>query len=821
MSNLQAIDTNEHMRQLPVMEVADHVVASVREGKPSLLAAPTGSGKSMVVPTKLAAQSPHMVLVLVPRRFLAIDAASNVAQLTGTTLGQEVGYAVGKSAGDVSQKSDGTQLLFATYGYALRSGLINSAKTVVLDEVHEADSHIALARAVLHKRKQREPNLQILEMSATLDAQKQAQYWGTNTAIFSVDKSQLTYDEFDERPDEEQGLQKLEERAIDLMKHGLDVPSEWADMMPGSGARNGMLIFRPGVREVEETAGQLRKLADKAGLKKLEIATIHGGSTPDERDVARAAPLQGWKKILVGTNVIESGVTLPWVDSGISDGVGKVNYHRHETGADALVAEHLPEWRLTQQRGRVNRSPATTGFTSGLFILHSDYDRRLRRPSGTPEIKRIALDELAFHAASLGHNPEQLTFDPPLNQAHLQQAKENLMRLQLLHDNWSLTKDGIFAASLPLPPSGLAMLCEARRIASRPRIRGEAPPPPAMQDAILLAALGEVKDFRLDWREGHGLDETSDLIDRFKAFREISYSRPARIMETVTDEVLTNAPTEELNAINQHRDALRETCADHNVSYNAFREATRLVHDIEDRVYKKERSQKDKDAYHAHPYNAARYDAMKQCILNGHMNRVFQKGDDGMLRDLLRDSDRNRRQSGLNYHYAKADASEVNLHGTEPLVVGQLRETADRSANGGPRARPELGYTTAIPAHVLLSLASDPQRHYNPLSEVSHDCDMRRQGRGNQRQQAHYEMTARFADNALFTIPIPKMSPAIEAQLRTVEKPHESLHGSDAFNDDAEWEQETAEGDHYYGSGHSHRQRYAMRRARAPREWEI
>lgn len=759
MSSLKAIHSNETMRQLPVMEVAEQVVASVQKGTPSLLAAPTGSGKSMVVPASLAAQSPHQVLVLVPRRFLAIDAATNVAQLTGTTLGQEVGYAVGKSAGDLSQKSKDTQLLFATYGYALRSGLINRAKTVVLDEVHEADSHIALARAVLHKRKHHEPQLQILEMSATLDAEKQAQYWGGNAAIFSVDKSQLKYDEFDESPGEEEDMQTLEERAIELMKHGLDGPREWsAEEGSGGKPRNGMIIFRPGVRELEACAAQLKKAADKAGLKQLEVAIIHGGSTPDERDAARAAPAQGWKKIMVSTNVAESGVTLPWVDSVISDGVGKVNYYRHDTGAEALVTEHLPEWRLTQQRGRGNRNPAVTGFDTGLFILHSDYDRRLRRPSGTPEIKRIALDELAFHAASLGHNPEELTFEPPLHRAHLQQAKENLIRLQLIDDDWSLTEDGRFAAPLPLPPSGAAMLCEARRIAN-------ATHPTVMQDAIMLAALAQVKDFRLDWRQGHGRDETSDIIDRFKAFREISDTRPARIMETVTDEVLATAPKEELEVINQHRDALRQVCAERNVSYNAFMETSRLLRDVEERVYRQQRKQPDSDTY-----DAARYDAMKRCILNGYLNRLFQKDEDGTLRDLLRDTDSNRRASGLSYRYALSAPCGVNMRGPEPLLVGQLRETADRSARGGPKAQLELGHATAIPDHVLLALASDPARRYHPLSEVSHDSD-KPKARGKQRELAKHEMTARYADRALFTMPIRKMTPSIEYQLALLEQP--------------------------------------------------
>jgi HrpA-like RNA helicase len=165
------------LKDLPVYGIIADVVKDVHAGTVTLVAARTGSGKSMMLPSALADAGDEQVVVLVPRRFLATDAACNVAELSETTLGFEVGFALGQVNDEKSLHVPDTQLLFCTYGYALRSGLINRARTLVLDEVHEGDEHISLARAVLHERKQREPDLRILEMSATVNARRQASFW--------------------------------------------------------------------------------------------------------------------------------------------------------------------------------------------------------------------------------------------------------------------------------------------------------------------------------------------------------------------------------------------------------------------------------------------------------------------------------------------------------------------------------------------------------------------------------------------------------------------------------------------------------------------
>jgi HrpA-like RNA helicase len=174
---------------LPVATIADDVTISVLSGAVTILSSDTGSGKTLYESSHLADHSDGQVVVLVPRRFLAVNAAETVSELAGCEIGQEVGYAVGSQAGDRSMWSEATKLLFVTNGYALASGLINKATTFVLDEVHETSMDLSIVRALLYRRMANGESIKVLEMSATMNIERQAAYWRpvAKTATFETD----------------------------------------------------------------------------------------------------------------------------------------------------------------------------------------------------------------------------------------------------------------------------------------------------------------------------------------------------------------------------------------------------------------------------------------------------------------------------------------------------------------------------------------------------------------------------------------------------------------------------------------------------------
>jgi len=701
------------LQALPVHSIIAAVSRDVLDGKVTIVAARTGSGKSMMLPSALADATDDQVVVLVPRRFLATDAACNVAELSGTTLGDEVGFAIGQVNGEKSLHTPNTKVLYCTYGYALRSGLINTARTIVLDEVHEGDEHISLARAVLYERKKTDHALRILEMSATVNASAQAAHWqgAATTAIHKAKGSEHACDILSESPmgNREHEGRSIEEVVIGLLKgtehkretiaatsapsHGTkeDFATLFApqtDNLRGN-ASKGIAVFRGGVKEVERTVDTLKDMLRKEGIMHVEVVGIHSGTPSDERRAARLAPKQGWRKIIVGTNVIESGVNLRWVDAGVSDGVRKLPHHRDDTGADALVPDDLPQSGITQQMGRINRDPKATGFARGIFILHAKNKFDERTKQNGPAIERESMLEPAFHAACLGYNPTRLNWD--IGNVHtkylptrLEQAREELVRLELIDEDWSLTKQGKFINHLPVSPETGAMLNEARLL-DESRMR-EGKPPRVLGNAVIIAAIAENRGIKLNSKKHHGSDRecTSDLIDAMNAYRAIRVEAEkqnilAPVLEASNESALATAGDDALRTLQKNRMALGKICAEHNVSANGFIQVAQLVAEISKRLTKTSGINLKASA-EDEKYDHARYNELKRCILNGRVNQFFQAERHG-LRDLLRDYGTNKRDNGRPYNgYQRAESSIVTTPPNGAIMTGYLREVTPKCA---------------------------------------------------------------------------------------------------------------------------------------------
>lgn len=485
----------EKLAGLPVTSIANDALDSFLKGQATIVNASTGSGKTLYLSSLIAddadlQETDGQVVVLVPRRMLAINAAKTVAELSGLPLGEEVGFAVGSRGGQQSANSKDTKLLFATYGYAISSGLIKRAKSVVLDESHETGADITLARAILHERLISEKDMNVMEMSATIDAEKQAAYWSdvVNTSIHHTEGKAFDCERRHVRPDES----TIEELTLDLIR---------------SDGRKGIAIFRPGKREVESTAEKIRECAEQAGID-IEVSTIYGEKKSGERVNALKAPEGDRPKVLVGTPVIESGMNLPWLDAGISDGTCKTPVYS-DAGVRSLELDELPQWRLIQQEGRVKR------FKPGIFVLHADKGFDERTLVASNEIKKNELLNMAWQAACLGYNPKDLTYDVRIDPEEIIKAHDALQRYGLIDEDWYLTDASRYTKKLPVSPGIAAMIWEAKQLG-------------VLEDGIKLAAAIEVGGIRENPYKMHfPISEEeqeyapqSDVLDSLRAYQE-------------------------------------------------------------------------------------------------------------------------------------------------------------------------------------------------------------------------------------------------------------------------------------------------------------
>jgi ATP-dependent helicase HrpB len=165
---------------LPIWKIHADILRTLQAGNRLVLVAPTGSGKTTQVPQMLldaGIAGDKMIVVLQPRRVAARTVATRVAWEREGKLGAEVGYQIRFD----DHTSVGTRICFVTEGILLRwlqdDRALAKVGAVVFDEFHERNllSDVALA-LVKHLQQTQRPDLVMLVMSATLDAEPVAAY---------------------------------------------------------------------------------------------------------------------------------------------------------------------------------------------------------------------------------------------------------------------------------------------------------------------------------------------------------------------------------------------------------------------------------------------------------------------------------------------------------------------------------------------------------------------------------------------------------------------------------------------------------------------
>ncbi len=261
------------MTDLPIDASLPEIVRSL-ETRSAVIVAPPGSGKTTRVPPTilrsrlLTAENP-VTLVLQPRRVAARASAARIAQEQGWTLGTEVGYHVRFDR----HFSPGTPLRFLTEGILTRQILadpfLSSIGAVVLDEFHERNLHGDLALALLQEiRREVRPDLLLVVMSATLDAEPVARFLGDCPIIRSEGRSYEVNLEYrpSPRPASVETLAPLIE-----------------DLLADNRETGHLLAFLPGMAEIRRLEKRLQSVVAGASAR---VYPLHGSLSADDQDRA-------------------------------------------------------------------------------------------------------------------------------------------------------------------------------------------------------------------------------------------------------------------------------------------------------------------------------------------------------------------------------------------------------------------------------------------------------------------------------------------------------------------------------------------------------
>lgn len=416
---------------LPVDAVLPEILGSIAHTPNLVLEAPPGAGKTTRVPPALLSKVKGEVIVLEPRRIAARLAARRVAFELGEKAGETVGYQV-RFEEVIGPR---TRLRFVTEGVLTRRLLtdpdLKGVDAVVLDEFHERHLDSDLALALLKRLQRRRPELRLIVMSATLEADPVAQFLGSCPIVRS--EGRLFDIAIEHLPYSPKPLEVQVREAIDLLRKTTD--------------RGDTLVFLPGAAEIRRAMRECEGLARNG----LLILPLHGDLSPEEQD--RAVTPSEQPKIILATNVAESSITVDGVTAVIDSGLARVSSYSPWIGLPALHVGRISKASAQQRAGRAGR----TG-PGRVLRLYSVEDYQQRAEHDTPEILRSDLSQLclALRAMKVEHFHDIDWLDAPPESA--------VEHAEALLD--SLGAHGADAAQLaryPLPPRLSRILLESMK----------------------------------------------------------------------------------------------------------------------------------------------------------------------------------------------------------------------------------------------------------------------------------------------------------------------------------------------------------------------
>ena len=179
----------ETRANLPISAIRDSLNEALRSSPVVVVSGGTGSGKSTQCPQYVLEDAIERglgpetrIVVTQPRRIAAVSVAERVAAERGERCGTSVGFSVRLHG--VAPREEGASVEFVTTGVLLRrltrDPTLRGVSHVVIDEVHERDINTDFLLVLLRSLLEERPELRVVLMSATLDAESFSDYFSRN-----------------------------------------------------------------------------------------------------------------------------------------------------------------------------------------------------------------------------------------------------------------------------------------------------------------------------------------------------------------------------------------------------------------------------------------------------------------------------------------------------------------------------------------------------------------------------------------------------------------------------------------------------------------
>ncbi|XP_036894439.1 ATP-dependent RNA helicase DHX29 [Sturnira hondurensis] len=412
-----------------------------------------------------------------------------------------------------SRASESTRLLYCTTGVLLRKlqedGLLSSVSHVIVDEVHERSVQSDFLLVILKEILQKRSDLHLILMSATVDSDKFSTYFthcpvlrisGRSYPVevfylediieetgFVLEKDSEYCQKYLEEEEEITihvtsrggGTQKCQEYIPTQTEAGADLSPCYqkyssrtqhallhmnpqkvnldlvADLLAHlersprfQNTEGAVLIFLPGLAHIQQLY-DLLSTDRRFSSERYKVIALHSILSTQDQAAAFTLPPPGVRKVVLATNIAETGITIPDVVFVVDTGRTKENKYHESSQMSSLVETFVSKASALQRQGRAGRVRDGVCFrmyTRERFEGFMDYS--------VPEILRVPLEELCLHIMScrLGSPEDFLSkaLDPPQPQV-ISNAMHLLRKIGACEPNEpKLTPLGQHLAGLPV-----------------------------------------------------------------------------------------------------------------------------------------------------------------------------------------------------------------------------------------------------------------------------------------------------------------------------------------------------------------------------------
>ncbi|CAO2193358.1 unnamed protein product [Urochloa humidicola] len=497
----------EFRRSLPAYKEKQTLLEAISQNQVVVVSGETGCGKTTQLPQYIleseidaARGATCSIICTQPRKISAIAVSERVAAERGEKIGESVGYKVRLEG----MRGRDTRLLFCTTGVLLRRLLVDRSLKgvthVIVDEIHERGMNEDFLLIVLKDLLTRRPELRLILMSATLNAELFSSYFGGAPMIhipgftypvrnhFLEDILELTghrltpYNQIDDYGQEKswkmqkQSLRKRKSQiasavedaveAADLRNYSPRTRDSLSCWNPDSIGFNlienvlchicqkerpgAVLVFMTGWDDINALKEQLQANQILGDPTKVLLLACHGSMASSEQKLIFDKPEPGVRKIVLATNLAETSITINDVVFVVDCGKAK------ETSYDALNNTPclLPTWiskASARQRwgraGRVQPGECYHLYPRCVYDAFADYQlpELLRTPlqSLCLQIKSLRLGSISEFLSRALQSPESLS---------VQNAIEYLKVIGAFDQNEELTVLGKHLSMLPVEP---------------------------------------------------------------------------------------------------------------------------------------------------------------------------------------------------------------------------------------------------------------------------------------------------------------------------------------------------------------------------------